>query len=51
MRWLLVTLPCRLFDLWWVGYRVLFTVTVMVLVTITVLSLGLELLAGIRWGW
>lgn len=51
LRWLFVTVPCALFDAWWVGYRVLLFSAIMVLVTVTLLSLALELTTGIRWGW
>lgn len=45
-----MTLPCLLFDLWWIVYRLVLTVAVMVLVTVTLLALALDRL-GIRWGW
>ncbi len=50
-RRLLIEWPARLFDLWWIAYRLLLLILVMVLVSVTVLALALQWGFGIRWGW
>jgi len=50
-RRVLIEWPARLFDAWWVMYRVVLTLAVMTIFTVTVIALTLELGFGIRWGW
>jgi hypothetical protein len=50
LRWILVTLPAQLFDLWWRVYTVALCLFVMLVVTLTVLTLLLDSV-GVRWGW
>ncbi len=50
LRWVFVTAPCLLWDLWWTAYRLALAVLVVVTVTLTVLTLLLDAV-GIRWGW
>ncbi len=48
-RWL-IEYPARAVDLWFLAYRVLFTIATIVAVSTVVLMLLLAAL-GIRWGW
>ena len=50
LKFVLVTLPCALWDLWWTLYRLALAVLVMLIVTLTVLVLLLDSV-GVRWGW
>jgi hypothetical protein len=50
LRWVFVTLPCALWDVWWAAYRILLLVFVMVTVSLTALVLLLDSV-GVRWGW
>ncbi len=50
LRFVLVTVPCILWDAWWTAYRILLAVFVMVTVTLTALALVLDAI-GVRWGW
>lgn len=51
MRKWLIEIPALLFDLWWLVYRWVLTILVMVCVTVTALMLALWWGWGIRWGW
>ena len=50
LRFIFVTLPCALWDLWWIVYTFTLTAFVMVCVSLTVLVLLLDAL-GYRWAW
>jgi len=50
LRWIFVTVPCILWDVWWAAYRLVLALFVMVTVTLTVLTLLLDAV-GVRWGW